>query len=307
MSKTTKKFEWPTLGLILACYGAWLLSVTLIAGWFLPLAVLLTTLSITLHSSLQHEVLHGHPFQNRRLNEALVWPPIGLAIPFERFRDLHLMHHKDANLTDPYDDPETGYLDPTVWETLPAWLRALLTFNNALLGRLLIGPLIGQVAFLISELRLIRAGSFSVLKIWLAHLLGAGVIVTGLWFYSTMPLWAYFLSAYLGLSILKIRTFLEHRAHDHTAARTVIIEDRGLLAFLFLNNNLHLVHHANPSVPWYELPQTYAQKAEHYQARNQGYCYRSYGAVFREFFLKTKEPVPHPHYRNEIAEGAKAP
>ena len=52
---------------------------------------------------------------------------------------------------------------------------------------------------------------------------------------SEMPFWAYLLSAYLGLSLLKIRTFLEHQAHEKARGRTVIIEDRGPLALLFLN------------------------------------------------------------------------
>ena len=71
---------------------------------------------------------------------------------------------------------------------------------------------------------------------------------------GAMPVWAYLLAAYLGWSLLKIRTFLEHRAHEAARARTVIIEDRGPLALLFLNNNFHVVHHMHPGVPWYRLP-----------------------------------------------------
>ena len=39
------------------------------------------------------------------LNEALVFPALSLAIPYQRFRDSHLAHHNDEILTDPYDDP----------------------------------------------------------------------------------------------------------------------------------------------------------------------------------------------------------
>ena len=79
---------------------------------------------------------------------------------------------------------------------------------------------------------------------------------------SPMPFWAYALAVYVALSILKIRTFLEHRAHADPAARTVIVEDRGPLALLFLNNNLHVVHHAHPGVPWYALPALYRARPD---------------------------------------------
>ena len=36
----------------------------------------------------------------------------------------------------------------------------------------------------------------------------------------------------------------------------MIIERGGPFALLFLNNNLHAVHHDRPSVPWYRIPET---------------------------------------------------
>ena len=76
--------------------------------------------------------------------------------------------------------------------------------------------------------------------------------------------------------------------------RTVIIEDRGFFAFLFLNNNLHVVHHMHPGVPWYRLPALYRRGKERFCQVNDGYVYRSYGEIFRRFFWKAKDPVPHP-------------
>ncbi len=109
-----------------------------------------------------------------------------------------------------------------------------------------------------------------------------------------MPVWAYLLSAYAGMSILKIRTFLEHRAHDLARGRTVVVEGGWLLPFLFLNNNLHVVHHAKPGVAWYRLPALYAANREEFLRRNEGYRYASYGEIFRRHFLTPKDPVPHP-------------
>ena len=97
-----------------------------------------------------------------------------------------------------------------------------------------------------------------------------------------------------GWRCCRIRTFLEHQAHERAAARSVIIEDRGPLALLFLNNNYHAVHHANPRLAWYRLPAEFARRREEWLRRNGGYAYRSYGEVFRRYLFRRKDPVAHP-------------
>jgi fatty acid desaturase len=252
-----------------------------------------TCVALVLHSSLSHEVLHGHPFPSRRASEALVLVQLGLTVPYLRFRDLHLAHHHDARLTDPYDDPETNYLDPAVWKALPRWKQALALFNNTLAGRMLIGPVISQLNFMRSDWRAIRSGDGQAALGWVLHFPGV-VLVLALVSAAPMPAWAYLIAAYAAMSVLRIRTFLEHQAHERASGRTVIVEDSGPLAFLFLNNNLHVVHHMNPSVPWYNLPEIYRSNRDHYQTRNHGYVYRSYAEVFRAHFWRRKDPVAHP-------------
>jgi fatty acid desaturase len=237
--------------------------------------------------------LHGHPFTAQAVNETLVFLPLGLCVPYNRFRDLHLAHHQDANLTDPYDDPESNYLDPAVWSVLPEWRRRLYAVNNTLLGRIVLGPAIGEARFVADDIAAARGGDRTVALAWGLHGVGV-VIVIALVMASPMPLWAYLIAAYAAMGILRIRTFLEHRAHDKARGRTVVIEDRGLLAFLFLNNNLHVVHHMNPRAPWYALPGLYRAGRQRYLACNEGYRYRSYADVFRRYFLRAKDPVPHP-------------
>ncbi|OYX42267.1 MAG: fatty acid desaturase [Rhodobacterales bacterium 32-67-9] len=293
MAEGRRAVEWPTLLLIAGCYAVWALATTVLSSLWLPLGMAVLILSVALHSSLQHEVLHGHPFRSRMLNEALVFLPVGLFFPYGRFRDLHLAHHSDENLTDPYDDPESNYLDPKVWARLPGWLRLVLRANNTLLGRMAIGPAISIVAVLRGDARAILGGDRAIARDWALH--AAGLVPVGLWIAGAeMPVWAYLLSAYAGMSILKIRTFLEHRAHDLARGRTVIVEDRGPLALLFLNNNFHVVHHAKPGVAWYRLPGLYAANRDEFLRRNEGYRYASYAEVFRRYFLKPKDPVPHP-------------
>jgi len=291
------QIEWPTLALMLGCYGLWALGTTWAATLWLPLGIGLTALAVALQSSLQHEVIHGHPLPNQNLNVALVFPAISLLIPYLRFRDTHLDHHENADLTDPYDDPESNYLDPSVWLRLPRLIRALLLFNNTLLGRLLVGVAVSQVAFMLGDQRGARSGDRRVTKGWLWHIPAVALVIWWLVTVASMPFWAYLIAAYIGLSLVKIRTFLEHQAHERASARTAIIEDRGPLALLFLNNNFHAVHHIHPKLPWYQLPQVYFANKAHYQTRNGGYVYRSYAQVFRRHLLRRKDPVPHPFWR----------
>jgi fatty acid desaturase len=289
------RVEWPTLLLIFATYMALAACLFWVPQVSPALAMAGLVPVIALHSSLQHEVTHGHPFAERRLGEILVFPSLNLAIPYLRFRDTHLAHHMDATLTDPYDDPESNYLDPAVWARLPRAVRALMTANNTLLGRMLLGPAIGQAVFMAADWRAIRAGDRTVLRGWLWHLPAAAAILA-LVTASPLPVWAYVVACYGGLAILKIRTFLEHQAHERARGRTVIIEDRGPLAFLFLNNNLHVVHHMHPKLPWYRLPRIYFPNRDRYLGRNAGYCYKSYAQIFRRHLLRAKDSVPHPFY-----------
>jgi len=287
------RVEWPTVALLLACYGLWALATTWAAALWLPLGIALSALAIAWHSSLTHEALHGHPTASAALNEALVFVCLGLFIPYGRFRDLHLAHHDDEVLTDPYDDPESNYLDPEVWARLPGWWRVVLRANNTLLGRIVLGPAIGFWGFLRDDWRAVRAGDRRVRTAWVRH--GIGVVPVLIWVaVAPMPVWAYLVAAYAAMSVIKIRTFLEHRAHERASGRTVVIEDRGPLALIFLNNNLHVVHHIHPGVAWYRLPRLFTENRDHYLRRNGGYYYRSYAEVFARHFLRPKDPVPHP-------------
>lgn len=295
-SRHPARGEAPTLFLIAATYAVWALALFWLPSISLWLAVPVAGWAIAQHSSLTHEAIHGHPFRDARLNALTVLPPLSLVVPYGRFRDMHLAHHHDPILTDPYDDPESNYLDPEVWEGLAPWTKRLFRINNTLLGRMILGPWLGQVLWMRSDLARVREGDRAVARAWLWHLPPLALV---LWVVvlSPMGLGGYFLAVWIGLALLKIRTFLEHRAHERASARTVVIEDGGPLALLFLNNNYHVVHHMHPDVPWYRLPGLYRKNREHYLGRNGGYRYRSYAEVFRRHLLRAKDPVPHPLWR----------
>ncbi len=293
-TRQVRQFEWPTLVLLMLCYAVWAASTTWIAAQSLWVGIAGVALSAALHSSLSHEALHGHPSRRPLLNAVLVFPALTLVVPYLRFKATHLAHHHDDSLTDPYDDPESNYRDPAAWGRMGAWQRWLLGLNNTLAGRLLIGPALGTLSFVGAEVRAHRGGDSDVLRGWLWH--GPALLPVLVWQvgWAQMPLWALLLGSYGALSILKIRTFLEHQAHARAEGRTVVIEDRGLLAFLFLNNNLHLVHHMHPGCPWYALPGLFRARRAHYLQRNGGYYYRNYAQVFGLYFRRAKDPVPHP-------------
>ena len=293
--RRAKGWEWPTLILIVTVHGGWI-AVLAAAGTLGPLpAMALLVPILVLHASLQHEVTHGHPTGDARLDDALVFVPLGLAIPYGRFKALHLAHHHDPNLTDPYDDPETNYWDPAVWVRLPAAVRAVLRANNTLLGRVALGPALGLLLFWIQEARSIDRDERGVARAWLNHGICALPVVWAV-SASALPWWAYGGAIYAATGILRIRTFLEHRAHALPRARTVVIEDRGPLAFLFLNNNFHALHHARPGLAWYVLPAAYVAERAAILRRNEGYLYRSYAEVARAHLLRPKDPVPHPYW-----------
>jgi fatty acid desaturase len=257
------------------------------------LAVPLLMLLIAQHSSLQHEALHGHPSRLAWLNELTVFPALGLWVPYRRFRDLHLKHHRVPTLTDPHDDPESFYLPATRWRLVGPWLSALLTFNNTLLGRVLIGPALALASFATTEARSIAGDERGVRTAWAMHALGLVPVAAWLWWAGFAPL-PYAIAAYGAFSLLMVRTYLEHQAVEEAEARTVIVERGGPLALLFLNNNLHAVHHERPSVPWYRLPAIFHAERERYLARAGDYRYPSYWDIARRYLVTATEPVLWP-------------
>ncbi|MEM9332656.1 MAG: fatty acid desaturase [Pseudomonadota bacterium] len=296
-SKTVSYFEWQTVLLIAACYSFWF--VLILAGetmslWFLIPLLAITT---TLHLSIVHEVVHGHPTSSPVLNQLLVSLPISWIFPFERFRDTHLQHHETGELTDPLDDPESWYVYTKEWVNFGYPLKLVLTFNNTLAGRMLIGPTITLLRFYASEVATFASKPWMrtyMLRVWGIHFLLCSLLILLITRYGSHPGWVYALSAYAGLSILLIRTFLEHQAAEDHSERTVIIEMSCPIAFLFLFNNLHALHHEKPGIAWYRLPATYKAMRTELLARNKYYVYSSYAEIFRRYFFRPKEPVEFP-------------
>lgn len=296
-----QRVEWPTVGLALLIYGGWLLLMLFWRAIPLWLLVPLGAWTIAWQGSLQHEVLHGHPTRSRAINDATGWPPISLWLPYPVYKLTHLRHHRDEHLTDPLDDPESFYFTEGNWHTLPGWLRLLLRFNQTLIGRLLVGPAFMIGFFLFGEARLVIAGTGNRRRIWLAQLLGVAVVLGWVLGVCGMPLWLYLLAfVYAGGALTRIRSFAEHRFAESEEERTAIVERGGPLALLFLNNNLHVLHHLRPTIAWYDLPGLYRRHRAALVEHNGGLVYRGYGEVFRRFLLRPHDKLLHPHHGGAV-------
>ncbi|MDE2447014.1 MAG: fatty acid desaturase [Alphaproteobacteria bacterium] len=247
-----------------------------------------------LHSSLQHEVLHGHPTRSRQVNEALVFIAPHLWLPYARYRDLHLQHHNDAYLTCPVRDPESYYLLPDAWEALPGFKRTLYSFNNTLFGRMLIGPGVGIIRFWSDEILQMIKGRRDIVMGWSAFLVSC-VIVLSFVKWAGMPIWQYLLLiAYPGISLALVRSFCEHQAAQDVGERTISVEANAYWSLLFLNNNLHVAHHDRPAMPWYRIPAYYRAERDRLLGKNKHYLMRGYSEIFGRYFFKPKETVKYP-------------
>jgi len=291
------RIEWPTLALAAGIYTSFLLLTwhhAALPWWaLLPMG----TVTMVLQASLQHEVIHGHPTRHRWFNDALGKPCLWLWLPYELYRELHLRHHRNDILTDPLDDPESYYVTGRRWQDLPLPMRWVLIVNQTLAGRLTIGPVLAVIGLWREEVRLIRDGDRRHVRVWLEHAGWVTLILAWVIGVCGMPFWKYLaFFAFPGTALSMLRSFMEHRPAADPGARCAIVEDGGAFGFLFLNNNLHAVHHRWPALPWYRLPGVYRARRDEILAWNGGYLIEGYRAMARRFLLRPKDHPIHPDY-----------
>ncbi|MCK5621335.1 MAG: fatty acid desaturase [Alphaproteobacteria bacterium] len=283
--------ELPTWILIVAIYGGWF-TVT----WFfgsLPWWAVLPAGAwfVAWHNSFQHEALHGHPSRHVWLNELLAWPPLCLWIPYPVYRDCHRAHHATRALTDPFDDPESFYLTRSQWAQTGPVHRALLVFNNTLVGRMTIGPWLAAAAFWKSQFLAMAEGDRRYAGVWGLHIALCGLMFAWLWqVCGISPLDYVLMFAWPGLSLSLIRSFYEHRPAPGQDGRTVIVDAALPMSLLFLNNNLHVVHHNRPDLPWFALPAVYRRDRAEILRRAHGFHFPGgYLEIARRFAFRPKD------------------
>jgi fatty acid desaturase len=289
--RSSGSIEWPTLVLAGIIHGGWAAATLWHHALAWPLRLALGGWLIAWHGSLQHEVIHGHPTPWRRVNGLIGAAPLSLWLPFARYRQSHLGHHATEDLTQPGLDPESRYFRPESGRLAAVAGRLQAT----LVGRLLAGPLIEVAGFLAAEGRLFLRGDRETIRIWSRHAVAAALVMAWLTQMCRFTLADYVLTfVYPGLSLTLLRSFAEHRAADLPGHRVAIVERAPILGLLFLNNNLHAVHHSYPAAPWYRLPALYRRERPRLLRQNGGLVYRGYREVFARFAARAHDDVFHP-------------
>jgi len=294
-----RRLEWPTLAVLAGCYGFWI-ALILVSGWVpWPLIAVGLTFTAALHSSLQHETVHNHPTPWPLVNEALVFPALWMVMPWRRYRDSHIAHHRTGRLTDPLEDPESYYLDTTAWSRCPTAIKGMLALQSTLPGRLLLGPPIAVGRLVLGDIAKHRAGDRSIAPAWGLHAIAVAPVLIVL-IQAGVPIWLYVLTVvWPATSLLLLRSFAEHRPASSQAQRSVLVESGPLLSLIYLNNNLHALHHQRPGLPWYRLPQIFRRNRETLISGNGGYHYRGYGDVLRRHLFDSPRAPLHPNPANE--------
>ncbi len=288
----TTTWEWPTIGVLVA-NGVALAALVTWHGSLPTAAVLAGLVAVgTLHMSLVHEVLHGHPTPHQWLNEAMILVPSFLWLPYVDYRDSHRLHHRVA-LTVPGADPESFYVTRDAWDRAnPLW-RAMLRANRTLLWRVLVWPAVGMARGLRSLLAGLASGGRRTVTVFV-HLAASALT---LWLVSGvggLPWWQYVLGfAYGGLGVTYLRSFAEHLPVTEGSASAVVRSNR-VMGTLFLNNNLHHAHHAQPDVAWFRLPALAEDLGSDAAAAAGAGWYRGYAELLRRYAVRPFSQPVHP-------------
>ncbi len=276
-------------------HGSWLTLV--LAHEAIPTAITIVLLGFVVawHGSLQHEVLHHHPFRSQRINDLVGSAPLALRLPYPLYKRDHLAHHEARGLTETDLDTESFYIDAERWAAGSRVTRSIALLHHCLLGRLLIGPLVMNVAIVRSQLREARAGNRQVIRWWVGHAVAVAML---LWFVTGvagMPAWVYVVGAgYFGHSIGLIRSYCEHRWVEGDVSLSAVVRSGPFFSLLFLNNNLHHAHHARPGAPWYMLPEIAGALRSDDAARAGAGYYRGYREVFLRYLFRPFDHPVHP-------------
>ena len=290
----------------------WAVALAVYGGWFyltayhheLPVwvVVLAGGWAIAWQGSIQHETIHGNPSRQRWVNAAIGMWPLSLWLPYDAYRESHLTHHRDDRLTDPHADPESFYVLLDHWKRMNGFARVLRQVNQTLVGRLLFGPAMAMLGFWGSELASMWTGDSATRRRlicrWSVHI--ALTSLLGVWLFDVceIPFWQYGLCyVYPGLSLTLLRSFTEHRPTPAILERSVIVEAELPLALLFLNNNLHAVHHRFPRLPWYRVPGVYRSLRAQILGDNGAFYFKGYRDVVRRFAWRRKD---HPVWQYAV-------
>ncbi len=291
----TSRTDYTTLGLAAVIHGGFVALTLFFNDLPLWLAGALGSLLLTWYGSLQHETIHGHPTSSRRINTLLASLPLSLWLPYRLYRETHLRHHRHHGryLTQVGRDPESFYLRPGTLALAGRLRRVIHRANCTFAGRIVLGPAVAILTFWSGEGRKILGGDRRRLLVWSRHLLWVAVVLYWIIAVCHVSLLVYFaLVVYPSVALTHVRSFAEHRADEDLQRRTRVVESHSLWSLIFLNNNLHIAHHAYPKLPWHQLPRVWREMRD--SVRDPDLVIRGgYREVIRRYLFK---PVMTPEH-----------
>ena len=167
--------------------------------------------------------------------------------------------------------------------------RRLLTFNQTMAGRLLIGPPLRLWSLVTKETRRVRQGDYSHLPHWAVHVRRRRCCCSGSSPASALSVVAVLLARRLpglepGIAACLHRT--PRRRRLARANRVGRIEC--VFGLMYLYNNLHVAHHLKPTMPWYDIPRFYREHRGELLANNGHFVYRGLWRTGPAIFLDSR-------------------
>ena len=290
--------DWRTLVIAVLVYGGWLATVFLHKQmpWWATFALL--TWFGAWHLSLQHELVHGHPFRNSKLNAALASLSLTMWVPFLSFKRDHISHH-NTTLTHPELDTESYYSMPERWQHSGRFLRSIYWANRTIAFRLTVWSVFSTVQYFFADAWRAIRNVDNARSAWALHipgLIAVTYIVNNL---AGMSMIEYLIGGvFASHSLNMMRSFAEHKTIGDESTRTAIIDAGRVMSLLMLNNNLHIAHHDEPSAPWYKVPEVAERLNAFERAQKIDALYKGgYGELLRRFTFK---PYDQPVYSKSV-------
>ncbi|MCP4805119.1 MAG: hypothetical protein GY913_04370 [Proteobacteria bacterium] len=232
---------WPTVVLAVVTLVVWFGAVLghmagLVPTW---LAALVAFVAGYLTFTPVHEATHGNVGGTARpyLDTVIGWASaLPLLAPFPAFKSLHLRHHAKTN--HPEDDPDF-WVAGTGWRVAARCLSIMPHYYATYLGPL---------ARASSSAARTRPVAIAFLVLQALGLLG--LAVAG---YGSTVLFVLLIPSWLAVAVLAF--FFDWLPHHPHGVQGRYVDTRAipskLLEVVLLGQNLHLVHHLWPSVPFY--------------------------------------------------------
>lgn len=248
--KQIPEFAWPTIALTFGLYAGFASIVVLALMGSLPYwaAILMNSIVIYAFYTVVHEAVHGN-ISSKKKGRRWVDVVVGTAccaplwLIYDHHKKQHMVHHAHTNEdSDPDIYARGGFLG-LIFVRLPIVLLSY--FNPAALLRecRLFGCSKAE-----TRRSLITFSIYSVIALTIIAL-GYGYELLMLWF---IPWW-------IGQTVmLTLFTWVPHHDHHETGRyRNTRVSLWPGAEFLLMGQNVHLIHHMMPAVPFYRYRKTF--------------------------------------------------